>query len=135
MVKAVAALINFCYLVRRNVIDETTLVQIQDALDRFHQYREIFREVGIRPDGFSLPRQHSHTLHLLHHAIWCPKWALLFDYRVKAHQGRQTTLSPFGEEQAAGANAHHKPVHRQACCSSRPLHFAKYAQRQPPLHG
>ena len=59
MVKAVAALIDFCYLVRRNVIDETALVQIQDTLDKFHHHREIFREVGIRPDGFSLPRQHS----------------------------------------------------------------------------
>ena len=59
MVKAVAAIIDFCYLVRRNVIDETALVQIQSTLDRFHHYREIFREVGIRPDGFSLPRQHS----------------------------------------------------------------------------
>ena len=59
MVKAVAAIIDFCYLVRHNVIDETALVQIQSTLDRFHHYREIFREVGIRPDGFSLPRQHS----------------------------------------------------------------------------
>ena len=59
MVKAVAALIDFCYLVRRNVIDETALVQIQSTLDRFHHYREIFREVGIRADGFSLPQQHS----------------------------------------------------------------------------
>ena len=61
MVKAVAALIDFCYLVRRNVIDETTLVQIQNTLDTFHHHQEIFREVGIRPDGFLLPQQHSLT--------------------------------------------------------------------------
>jgi hypothetical protein len=59
MVQAVAALIDFCYLVRRSVIDEDALTQIQAALVRFHQYREIFRELDIRPDGFSLPRQHS----------------------------------------------------------------------------
>lgn len=59
MVKAVAALIDFCYLVRRNVIDKTTLTKITNALKRFHKHHEIFREVGIRPDGFSLPRQHS----------------------------------------------------------------------------
>jgi hypothetical protein len=59
MVKAVASLIDFCYLVRRNVIDEATLTQIQCTLDSFHQHREIFRDVGVRPDGFSLPRQHS----------------------------------------------------------------------------
>jgi hypothetical protein len=31
---------------------------LQDALSRFHQYREIFISTGIR-DDFSLPRQHS----------------------------------------------------------------------------
>ena len=61
MVKAVAALIDFCYLMQCNVIDETTLVQIQNTLDTFHHHREIFREVGIRPDGFLLPWQHSLT--------------------------------------------------------------------------
>jgi hypothetical protein len=59
MVQAVAALIDFCYLVRRSVIDEDALTQIQAALARFHQCREIFRELDVRPDGFSLPRQHS----------------------------------------------------------------------------
>src|ERR1700678_434113 len=59
MVQAVAALIDFCYLVRRSVIDEDALTQIQATLARFHQYREIFRELDVRPDGFSLPRQHS----------------------------------------------------------------------------
>ena len=59
MVKAVAALINFCYLVRHKVIDEMALVQIQSTLDCFHHYQEIFHEVGICADGFSLPRQHS----------------------------------------------------------------------------
>jgi len=58
MVKAVAALIEFCYLVRRSVIDEDTFTKIEAALSRFHQYREAFREFA-RPEGFSLPRQHS----------------------------------------------------------------------------
>ncbi|KAG6826062.1 hypothetical protein H0H92_001275 [Tricholoma furcatifolium] len=57
IVRTVAALIDFCYLVRRDVIDEDTLVQIDNALKKFHQYREAFREV--RPEGFSLPCQHS----------------------------------------------------------------------------
>ncbi|KAJ7257138.1 hypothetical protein C8J57DRAFT_1436994 [Mycena rebaudengoi] len=48
MVRAVGDLIEFYHLVHRSVIDEDTLVAI-DAV--------IFREV--RPDGFSLPRQHS----------------------------------------------------------------------------
>jgi hypothetical protein len=59
MVKAVSALIDFCYLDRCNVIGETALAQIQSLLDRFYRHREIFRDTGIRPDGFSLPQQHS----------------------------------------------------------------------------
>jgi hypothetical protein len=59
MVKAVSTLIDLCYLVQRNVIDETAVAQIQSMLDRFYHHREIFRDVGICPDGFSLPCQHS----------------------------------------------------------------------------
>ena len=44
---------------RHEVITESTLLQLQDALQRFHQYRVIFEEIGIRPKGFALPRQHS----------------------------------------------------------------------------
>ncbi|KAH9485917.1 hypothetical protein JR316_0002834 [Psilocybe cubensis] len=61
MVQAVAAFLDFCYLVRRNVIDDDTLDQIEAALSRFHHHREIFRDLNIRPEGFSLPRQHSLT--------------------------------------------------------------------------
>ncbi|GLB41297.1 hypothetical protein LshimejAT787_0905120 [Lyophyllum shimeji] len=61
MTRAVAALIDFCYLVRRSTIDEDALASIQDALSRFHHYREVFRNTGVRPEGFSLPRQHSLT--------------------------------------------------------------------------
>ncbi|KAJ7346269.1 hypothetical protein DFH08DRAFT_701453 [Mycena albidolilacea] len=60
VVKAVADIIEFCYLVRRSVIDEDTLVAIEAAIVRFHDHREIFRATS-RPDGFSLPRQHSIT--------------------------------------------------------------------------
>lgn len=59
MVKAIANLIEFCYLVRRDVIDDDTLGEIDAALSDFHQNREAFR--CVRPDGFSLPRQHSLT--------------------------------------------------------------------------
>jgi hypothetical protein len=53
------AFLEFCYIARWNVITERTLVELQDALDRFHRYRNIFEVVGIRPEGFALPRQHS----------------------------------------------------------------------------
>jgi hypothetical protein len=62
MVCAVSAFMEFCYLVRRSQFDETTLVSIDAAIERFHQEREIFIDIGIRED-FSLPRQHS----LLHY--------------------------------------------------------------------
>lgn len=58
MVRAVSAFTEFCYLVRRSQIDETTLASIEAAVKRFHREREIFIEVGVRED-FSLPRQHS----------------------------------------------------------------------------
>ncbi|KAH9851016.1 hypothetical protein C2E23DRAFT_733502 [Lenzites betulinus] len=60
MVRALSAFMDFCYLVRRDIITTDTLVQIEDALERFHRDRVIFEEIGVRlPDGFSLPRQHS----------------------------------------------------------------------------
>lgn len=59
MVRAFRAFLEFCYLVRREVHTEESLAQVDDALRRFHEYREIFRTTGVRPDGFALPRQHS----------------------------------------------------------------------------
>lgn len=58
MLKAISAFLEFCYLVRRDIITSATLIAIEDALARFHDTRVIFEEVGVRV-GFSLPRQHS----------------------------------------------------------------------------
>ncbi|THH12583.1 hypothetical protein EW146_g7563 [Bondarzewia mesenterica] len=60
MVCAISTFINFCYLVHRSVITESTLQEIDDALAWFHANRVIFEETGVRV-GFSLPRQHSLT--------------------------------------------------------------------------
>ncbi|KAG6822970.1 hypothetical protein H0H92_011861, partial [Tricholoma furcatifolium] len=49
----------FCYLVRRSVLDEDDLMAIDNAIANFHHARQIFQDVGVRPDGISLPRQHS----------------------------------------------------------------------------
>jgi hypothetical protein len=59
MVRALSAFLDFCYLVRRDVITESTLQKIDNALSRFHRERVIFYDCGVRPTGFSLPRQHS----------------------------------------------------------------------------
>jgi hypothetical protein len=66
MVCAIRALLDFCYIARRDVHDTHTLTALDDALQRFHHHREIFRESSIRMD-FNLPRQHSliHYLKLI----------------------------------------------------------------------
>lgn len=66
VVKAFSAFLDFCYLVRKSTIDQTTLDKIDEALGRFHRYCEIFRTVGVRLN-FCLPRQHSmaHYRHLI----------------------------------------------------------------------
>ncbi|KAJ7108121.1 hypothetical protein C8R44DRAFT_842997 [Mycena epipterygia] len=58
MVKSLSGFMDFCYLVRRNAISAPDLASIKDALDRFHHYRKIFIECGVRVD-ISLPRQHA----------------------------------------------------------------------------
>lgn len=58
MVRCLASFLEFCYLVRRDIITETTLEAIDLALARFHAERTIFEETGVRID-FNLPRQHS----------------------------------------------------------------------------
>ncbi|KAG1768058.1 hypothetical protein EV702DRAFT_1253519 [Suillus placidus] len=58
IVRAFRALLEFCYLVRRNIITEDALVEIEDALSCFHHYRELFKTSGTIPT-FSLPHQHS----------------------------------------------------------------------------
>lgn len=57
MVRAISAFMEFCYLVRRSVIDDDDLIAIDNAVADFHHERIAFN--AIRPDGYSLPRQHS----------------------------------------------------------------------------
>jgi hypothetical protein len=65
--QTIRAFLDFCYLARQNILDSVSLQQLEDALSRFHQYRVIFQTSGVRPDGFSLPRQHSlvHYFHMI----------------------------------------------------------------------
>jgi hypothetical protein len=58
MMRAIRAFLEFCYIARRNVIDTQSLKELEDALSRFHQYRTIFEDCGVRTEGFNLPRQH-----------------------------------------------------------------------------
>lgn len=54
-----AAILDFSYLARRSSHDTRTLQEMDAALSRFHALRYVFVDVGVRPDGFSLPRQHA----------------------------------------------------------------------------
>jgi len=57
MVRTLRAFLEFCYIAHRDVIDTKSLAELEEALDRFHQYRTIFMECGVRKN-FNLPRQH-----------------------------------------------------------------------------
>ncbi|KAM6496272.1 hypothetical protein JOM56_008978 [Amanita muscaria] len=59
IVRTLNAFLDFCYLVRRSTHTETALMQIQSALTKFHAERNVFKELGVRPTGLSVPRQHS----------------------------------------------------------------------------
>ncbi|KAG6835315.1 hypothetical protein H0H93_002803, partial [Arthromyces matolae] len=67
VVQAMRHLLEFCYLVRRHVLNEDDLQAIDTAVANFHRDRKVFQDMGVRPDGFSLPRQHSlvHYRHLI----------------------------------------------------------------------
>ncbi|KIL55144.1 hypothetical protein M378DRAFT_91349, partial [Amanita muscaria Koide BX008] len=59
MVRTLNAFLDFCYLVRRSTHTETAMKQIQAALTKFHEERIVFKQLGVRPTGLSVPRQHS----------------------------------------------------------------------------
>jgi hypothetical protein len=49
VVRTFSAIPDFCYIVRRDALVEDDLIQLQDALDQFHRYREIFKTTGVLP--------------------------------------------------------------------------------------
>src|ERR1700755_2615469 len=64
MVQTMRAFLEFCYIAWHDIHDTNSLRALDDALRRFHLYREIFCTSGVRADGFDLPRQPS----LIHYA-------------------------------------------------------------------
>ena len=54
MVRCVATFLDFCYLMCRDFHDTTSLTATQEALDQFHFYHDIFKDVGLL-DDFNLP--------------------------------------------------------------------------------
>ncbi|KAI0666050.1 hypothetical protein C8Q78DRAFT_1072573 [Trametes maxima] len=66
IVRTLSAFLEFCYLARRSYLTESTLTQMDIARKKFNLHRQVFKESGIRPNGFSLPRQHSLEHYLQH---------------------------------------------------------------------
>ena len=56
IIRTFCACLEFCYLIRHNIITDTMLTMIQESIDRFHHYWNIFSDVVAT---FSLPRQHT----------------------------------------------------------------------------
>ena len=67
IVRTVCDLIEFSYLVHRDVHDTQSLQAVEAALKSFHDNREIFRTSGV-VDHFNYPRQHSlkHYVAMIH---------------------------------------------------------------------
>lgn len=59
MIRTFRAFLEFCYVARKDVLTEVDLRQLEEALSQFHHHRDIFVTSGVRPNGISLPRQHS----------------------------------------------------------------------------
>ncbi|KAG9217554.1 hypothetical protein CCMSSC00406_0008481 [Pleurotus cornucopiae] len=67
VLRTFSSFLDFCYLARRTHFNEDTLNELDLKVHEFQHFREIFRESGVCPTGFSLPRQHSLTHY--HHLI------------------------------------------------------------------
>ena len=59
MIQALAAFLDFCYIVRQSSLDEADLDALDNALQHFETERVIFETEGIHSDGISIPRIHA----------------------------------------------------------------------------
>ena len=62
LIRAVRAILDFLYLAQYPLHTTTTLKHLEDALDHFHENKQIFVDIGIR-SNFNIPKLHS----LLHY--------------------------------------------------------------------
>jgi hypothetical protein len=59
IIRCISAFLDVCYIARRQDISNDALDAFDAALNKFWELREVFRSSGVRPTGFSLPRQHA----------------------------------------------------------------------------
>ncbi|KAH9842964.1 uncharacterized protein C8Q71DRAFT_698981 [Rhodofomes roseus] len=52
--------LEFAYRIRHPIQTDTKLDECEAHLAQYHHHREFLRHAGVRPEGFSIPRQHSH---------------------------------------------------------------------------
>ena len=67
MTQTISSFLDICYIARCADLDHTALKAFDMALAKFYTLWEVFRTSGVRPTGFSLPRQNSlsHYSHLI----------------------------------------------------------------------
>lgn len=66
MFRALADFMEFCYIMRRAVIDEHDLMEAEKALQSFKHHCLVFQHTGVRPGRFSLPQMHALQHYLQH---------------------------------------------------------------------
>src|SRR5262249_7969092 len=57
LVHSVCSLLDFLFLAQYPVHTDKTLLLLQNALDKFHENKEVFVDLGVRKD-FNLPKLH-----------------------------------------------------------------------------
>ncbi|KDQ16594.1 hypothetical protein BOTBODRAFT_54024 [Botryobasidium botryosum FD-172 SS1] len=76
IIRTLRYFMDFYYILQRKSHNEDMLPELSSALTDFHITREVFRTSGVRPTGFSLPREHS----LAHHADMIPEFGSPMGY-------------------------------------------------------
>ncbi len=109
MVRAIRAFLDFCYIARRNIIDAHSLVELENALDRFRHYREVFVLAKVRPGGISLPPPARNLpLPFAYPQFCCSKRSLHVDNGIQAYCCRQAALQTVQQTQCIGSNSLNK---------------------------
>ena len=67
IMRCISAFLDLCYIARHQDISNDALDDFDVALNKFRELREVFQSSGVRPTGFSLPRQHA--IFHYHHQI------------------------------------------------------------------
>ena len=58
IIHTITAFIDVCYIAHHNIIDSQYIAQMQDTLNHFYKYRQIFFTTGVHANS-NLPCQHA----------------------------------------------------------------------------